>query len=284
MKSTLVVLTDFSPAAAQARAYAAVLAAPLGAEIHLVQVFFPPVMSPEVGMVMLAANARDTEETRRALNKLAAEMPVPATVELLENGWDGAVAEVLARYRPLLLITGLTATSGFFDELFSNRTLSLAHDTGYPLLLVPQHLPAAARHPPRRLVIAVKDRAFHLASEARAVAPLLDALAPTITTVCVLPLDNPDGGWNGLQAVRQSGLAAAIADTQPHTVLNPIGGATADGIRRAVRELDADMLALLDPGHGWVDKLFDGSIIDQVLRDTQVPVLLLAARVAPSEM
>ena len=51
-----------------------------------------------------------------------------------------------------------------------------------------------------------------------------------------------------------------------------------------MRELDADMLALLDPGHGWVDKLFDGSIIDQVLRDAQVPVLLLAARVAPPKM
>ena len=150
MKPSIVVLTDFSPAAAQARAYAAVLAAPLGASIHLVQVFFPPVMNPEVSMVMLAVNARDTEETRLALNKLATEMPVPATAELLENGWDGAVADVLARYRPLLLVTGLTATSGFFDELFSNRTLSLAHDTGYPLLLVPQNLPAAARHPPHR--------------------------------------------------------------------------------------------------------------------------------------
>ena len=43
-------------------------------------------------------------------------------------------------------------------------------------------------------------------------------------------------------------------------------------------ELSADVLVLLDPGHGWVRKLFSGSVIDEVLRHTLVPVLLLATQ------
>ena len=34
--------------------------------------------------------------------------------------------------------------------------------------------------------------------------------------------------------------------------------------------------ALFDPGHDWVNKLFGGSAIAEVLRHTQVPMLLLA--------
>ena len=40
-----------------------------------------------------------------------------------------------------------------------------------------------------------------------------------------------------------------------------------------------DEWALLDLGHGWVETLFGGSIIDEVLRHT--PVLLLATRKMP---
>ncbi|OGX85403.1 hypothetical protein BEN47_14910 [Hymenobacter lapidarius] len=52
----------------------------------------------------------------------------------------------------------------------------------------------------------------------------------------------------------------------------------AAGLRQAVEELSADVLVLLDPGHGWVAKLFGDSVIDEVLRHTQVPVLLLATQ------
>ena len=52
----------------------------------------------------------------------------------------------------------------------------------------------------------------------------------------------------------------------------------AEGILQAVGELGADGLVLLDLGHGWVHTLFEGSVIQQVLRQTRVPVLLLSAR------
>lgn len=286
MEPSILVLTDFSPAAERARAYAAALAAPLGAVVHLLKVNIPAPMNPEVGRVLYATNARYVQDDRHSLEQLAANLPGPATAELAETGWTEAVRHALDEHRPLLVVAGLTATTGLLDEWLSNRTLPLAHETGYPLLLVPQNLPDAALHPPRRLALAVEDAPFQLVRDATTITPLLDALAPEIVVVTVLSAEAAarDGaGHNGLRAARQCGLTRSIADSRPHQMISAQASSehAAAGIRQAVAELPADLLVLLDPDHGWVHKLFRGSVIDQVLRQTTVPVLLLAARVGP---
>jgi len=274
MKPNLVVLTDFSPAAERARAYAAVLAAPLGAELHLVHVFLPTPPATEYGVVLPYIDEGYVLETRRSLQRVADALPVPATAELIETSWYEAVEQAVHQHQPLLLVAGLTATHGQLDEWLSNRALPLAHRTGYPLLLVPEHLPDTALHLPARLALAVEDRGFRLAPSATAVAPLLDMLGLDIVTVSVLTEEDQACGWDGLKAAQHCGLAAAMPHSGLHKV---IGDLPASGILQAATELSADILALLDQGHGWVHKLFSGSIIDHVLRHARVPVLLLSA-------
>ncbi|OGX85413.1 hypothetical protein BEN47_14960 [Hymenobacter lapidarius] len=274
MKPNLVVLTDSSPAAKQARAYAAVLAAALGAEVHLVHVYPTPPMTSRVAVVLQATNKRYVRQERRALEQLAADFPVPATADTLETGWDEAVQQALNQYRPLLLVAGLTATHGQFDEWLSNRTLPLARETGYPLLLVPAHLPAEALHPPRRLVLAVENRPFALTPQAKELSTVFDALATEIITVTVVPGLEPEGGEQGLLAARQSGLAGMMPRSPLHQV---VGAAAAPGILEAGQELSADVVAMIDVGHGWAHKLLVDSVIEQVLREVSVPLLLLSA-------
>ena len=183
-------------------------------------------------------------------------------------------------HRDLLLVSGLTATSGFLDEWFSNRAVPVPHQTGCPLLLMPEHLPDAALHQPRRLALAVEDRPFRLAPAAKAVAPLLDALHLDTVAVTVLPEAEIIGGWSGLRAVQRSGLTTGIARCGLHKVAGEQAGS---GILQAVHDLEADLVALLDQDHGWAHKLFKGSVIDYVLRHTPVPVLLLSAQVLNTE-
>ena len=272
MKPSLLVLTDSSPAAERARAYAAVLAAPLGAEVHLLHVYPTPPMTARVGAVMHATTARYVRHERHALEQVAAEMPVPATATTVATGWDDAVQQALDQYHPLLVIAGLTATDGLLDEWLSNRALPLAHDTGYPLLLVPQYLPVAALRPPRCLALAVRDQAFILTPEALALSPLLAALDAAVVPTTVGRADEPNAGRHGLAAAQECGLTPALAGSSLYRV---VAEAPASGLQRAVEELSADILVLLDPGHGWVSKLFGESVIDEVLRQTPVPVLLL---------
>jgi nucleotide-binding universal stress UspA family protein len=47
------------------------------------------------------------------------------------------------------------------------------------------------------------------------------------------------------------------------------------GIWQVTDGLEADLVILLDQGHGWAHKLFNGSVIADVLCYSQVPVLLL---------
>ncbi len=275
MKPNLLVLTDSSPAAEQARAYAAVLAAPLGAEVHLLHVYPTPPTTPSIGRALRATTAPYVRQERHALEAVAAAMPGTTTATTVAQGWDEAVQEALTRHQPLLVVAGLTATDGLLDEWLSNRALPLAHETGYPLLLVPQHLPAAELHPPRCLVLAVRDQAFTLTPESLALTPLLVALdAAVLPTTVALP-EEETAGRHGLTSAQECGLTPALAGSRLHRV---VAEEPAAGLRQAVQKLSADVLVLLDPGHGWVSKLFGESVIDEVLRHTQVPVLLLATQ------
>jgi nucleotide-binding universal stress UspA family protein len=274
MKPSIVVLTDFSLAAERARAYATALAAPLGAELHLVHIFPPLTTTTAYGAALPSPNHRYGPENRRHLQQVADMLPVPATADLLEADWYEAVEQTIRRYRPLLLVSGLTATDGMLDEWLSTRTLPLAYETGYPLLLVPENLSDEAMHPPHCLALAVEDQPFALTPAERAASLLFDKLDCTIIPVTVLPPARSAGGWEGLHAARQCGLSARLPQAKLHKV---VAEKPAPGVLRAVTELEADVVALLDQGHEWAHTLFSGSTIDQVLRHAQVPVLLLAA-------
>jgi nucleotide-binding universal stress UspA family protein len=274
MQPTFVVLTDFSPAGDRACAYAAALAAPLGAALHLVHVFSLPFTSPRMAVAMRAASAAHVLEDSQLLQQKAGELPLPATTQVIEADWAGAVAQVLAEYHPLLLVAGLTATDGPFDEWVSNRPLPLAYQTGYPLLLVPENLPEAALHPPRRLLLAVEDRPFQLSPEAQLLGPQLDVLGCQVFVATVRPPDAPPASQAGLRAAWQCGLALAFTKAELRQVVD---ARPASGIWQAADELEADLVVLLDQGHGWAHKVFSGSVIADVIRFSQVPVLLLAA-------
>lgn len=262
MRPTLLVLTDSSPAAERAQAYAAVLAAPLGAEVHLLHVYPTPPTTVPVGRVL---------RERHALEKTATAMPTTTVTEL----WNETVQQTLDQHQPLLLIAGLTATDGLLGEWLSNRALPLAHETGYPLLLVPQQLPTTALRPPRCLVLAVREQPFTLTPEGLALGPHFEALHAAVVPASVARPGELHTARHGLAAARECGLTSALAHSHLHRV---VAESPAAGLQQAVAELAADVLVLLDPGHGWVSKLFGESIIDEVLQHTRVPVLLLATQ------
>jgi nucleotide-binding universal stress UspA family protein len=277
MQPSLVVLTDFSPAGDRACAYAAALATALGAALHLVHVFSLPFTSPRMAVAMHEAIAEHVQEDSQLLQQKARELPLPATTQVIEADWTDAVAQVLADYHPLLLVVGLTATDGPLHEWLSNRPLPLVHQTGYPLLLVPENLPLAALHPPRRLLLAVEDRPFQLSPEGQLLGPQFDKLGCQAFVTTVLPPDAPTDGQAGLRAARQCGLASALAQAELRKVVD---AKPAAGIWQAADELEADLVVLLDQGHGWAHKVFSGSVIADVIRYSQVPVLLLAAHLS----
>ena len=280
MTPSIVVFTDFSTAAERARSYAALLAVYLGAQVHLIHVYPLAPVAARLSGALQATHARFVRRNRQLLARVAADMPGAATATTVEADWDEAVREAIRQHQPLLLVAGLTATDMPPDEWSSTHILPLAYQTGHPLLLVPEHLPNTALRPPHCLAFAVRDAPFRLAPKAIAVARLLNALRIRAVPVTVFPPDEATTGEHGLRSARECELVATLYRSSLHRV---IGEQPAKGILQAVEELSADMLALLDPGHGWVYNLFNDNTIEQVLRHARVPVLLLAAEVGSSD-
>jgi len=272
MKPSIFVFTEAEAADTPTLAYAAALAKPLGATLRLLHVLsLPAVAELEYDVPLL--DAAYLPAVRAALTRAIAGLSVPATVELLEDDWHAGLDQLLATHHPALLVAGLTATTGPLDEWLSNRVLTLAHRTGYPLLLVPEHLPVAAQRPPRRMLLAVEDHPFRLTPPGRALAPVLAKLGCAVLPATVFPPHASAGrGEAARRAVQHCGLSATLAHEELRHILheNP-----AAGIWQAADELSADWVALLDQGHGWLHKVFSGSVIADVLRYSQVPVLLL---------
>ena len=276
MNPSIVVFTDFSAAAERARSYAAVLAVCLGAEVYLIHIYPRTPVVARAGGATHATHARFVRRNRRLLAQVATDMPGSATATTVEADWDETVHAAINLHRPLLLVAGLTAADMPPDEWSSTRILPLAYQTGYPLLLVPEHLPNTALRPPRCLALAVRDEPFRLAPKAIVVARLLNALRILAVPVTVFPPEEATTGEHGLRSAQECGLVATLYRSSLHRV---VGEQPAQGILQAVHELSADMLTLLDPGHGWVYNLFNDNTIERVLQRTRVPVLLLSAKV-----
>lgn len=194
-----------------------------------------------------ATTARYVWRERHALETVAAAMSVPATATTVATDWNEAVQQALDQHHPLLLIAGLTATGGLLDEWISNRALPLAHETGYPLLLVPEHLPTAALRLPRCLALAVRNQAFTMTPEAQALRPLLAAPDATVVPTTIARPNEPNAGRHVLTAAQECGLTPGLVGSSLYWV----SGRGARGRSAANRrELSADVLVLLDPSHG----------------------------------
>ncbi|UYZ60368.1 universal stress protein [Hymenobacter latericus] len=268
---TIVVLTDLSPAAEQARRYAAQVAAPLGARVVLLH------LSQEL---TLPSNATETSaEIRRTLpaklQALADEMLVPTTAEVVEGNFDEDIDAIIERYNPMLLVLGLTQANSYFEALLSNRALNMLRYGACPVVLVPA---SAALTPPYRVVLAVDGEAFTVPQAAAAV------LDEVFTTWAVSPtVVNTVGSAAkasiaALQQVQASGL---LRGEQQLNYQQPVVKAPEEGILRVVAEQRANLLVMIARRRSLLGQLFHRSVTSRVLRSTNVPVLLLPGDEVP---
>ncbi|RTQ52558.1 universal stress protein [Hymenobacter gummosus] len=267
---TLVVLTNLSPAAERARRYAARLAGPLGARVVLLHVYQPPVLSPDTGLVMGSAGYYDREQTDTALQALAADMPVPATAEVIDGAFADGLSAAVRRYQPLLLVLGLTSTEHYFDALLANRALPLLRHSPCAVLLVPE---TAALTPPHRVVLGVDGEPFAVGPAAAAV--LHELLRTWQAQATLTYTSTPASSLSRnevLRAVQRSGLLPAAAEIDFH---QPLADTPEQGLLRTAAARQANLLVLMARRRSFLGQLFHRSVTARVARQASLPVLLL---------
>ena len=271
MTPSIVVLTDFFAVSNRALSYAAGLAVPLRASLLLLHVRHDELLAPE------AFASRHTPEgelkTFYALEKLSAEQPVAAAVDISDFSLAEAVQEVVAQRPPLLLVLGRAGTEPTAHNLLTDTAMDLLQHTPYPLLVVP---PAGwDAFPPRRLLLAVDGEPFNLVEYRDVLSQLLNATHGTLSLVHVTDNDEtPPSAAAVLDTVLTNDLVSELtADSLRQVFQNTVVG----GILQEAAGQQADMLVVVARRHSLVGGLFHRSVTAQLLRESAIPVLVLPA-------
>lgn len=270
--SAYLVLTDFTPDADRALAYAAALAAPMGASLVLLHVRRESLLDPEAFTGRIRHMSEG--EIAAALAQRAATVNVPVVVEMTVESIANGVEEAVARHQAVLVVLGKPATDAIPDELATSTSLTLLRDTQVPLLVVPAAA-AATQQAPARITLAADGEAFRLSEPVIvSVQKLLQRLQPALAVAYVAEPGQSDDCRLALASVLHSGLGTDLPDIQTHGVRHH---ARAAGILQAAAETQADLLVLVTRRRSFLGELFHRSVSAQVVLHSALPVLLLPA-------
>jgi len=145
-QSSIVVPVDFEPASIQALKIAEQIAEPLGAEVILLHVCQPPMISyPEVSPVMVSGLHKDLLAAgKRALDELAAKAGGRRT--LLREGDAGVeIVRAVDQLRPTLVVMGTHGRTGLRRLLIGSVAEHVIQHCPVPVLTA--HAPEAEGTP-----------------------------------------------------------------------------------------------------------------------------------------
>ncbi|GAB3853858.1 hypothetical protein GCM10028822_23130 [Hymenobacter terrigena] len=275
-------MTDFSAAAEVALAYTTRLAKLVGGQVLLLHVFedhelgptnYPP--GPAFGQPGMHARPHASREAvLTELAREARELPVPAEAELMEAPMGEALHHLLAHRYPQLLVLGRAHAHAWFAHLLTqSHKAATLEATHIPVLLVPEDWPRLEL--PRHLVVAADGAPLALTAATQDLAPLLTKLRPTTTVVHIAAhAHGPSLAAEALQAVQETGLFGPLDGNSVYDLreMAPVAG-----LLHAVNELAADLLVVMPRPHFFPGSLFHHDVTAELLRTSQVPVLVLPA-------
>ena len=263
---TLIVLTNFFPAAYQAVRYAAELAAPIGARLVLLHVRAASALEGE----LLLRPPKHEGDLRAAVLAIAHGVAVPVAVELVPDLQLSTALGLARRFGPVLFVLGRAEAPARNDDV-STAVQNLLRGGGFPLLVVPEayHGPCS----PTRIAVAADGEPFGL-DQATFAFQLVARLRPVITVVTVDSIEDDQACAAALRYVKASGLTAGASYTTPLAVRHP---SPAQGLLTAIAQTEAQLLVLIARHRSFFGAMFHRSVTSQLLAESPVPLLVQPA-------
>jgi nucleotide-binding universal stress UspA family protein len=138
---TIIVATDFSAAARNAAGYAAAMAKAIGAQLHLLHVFQPPVSYGEIVVAIdLQQWQRDAETT---LNEWKADLQrrtnsiIDIHTEVRMGSYFGELEAVCKQLTPYAVVIGSTGKTAAERLLFGSNAVFTMKHLSWPVIAVP---------------------------------------------------------------------------------------------------------------------------------------------------
>ncbi|KAA9339753.1 universal stress protein [Hymenobacter busanensis] len=239
------------------------------ARVVLLHVYQAPDTYSETGIMPGSVPYYDREQITYALHRQAESMAMPTAVEVVTGPFGEALEAAVQRFKPLLVVVGLTSVEGYVETLLANRALPWLRTSPVPAVLVPE---GAALVAPRRVLVGIDGEGFAVPATAAA---SFQELLTTWKAHPVLTYATTPGSslsrTEVLQSVRHSGLLPTDMEI---SFQQPLADTPEKGLLGAVDEQRANLLVLLARRRSLFGALVHRSVTARVLRKATVPVLL----------
>lgn len=263
--NTLIVPTDFSPAAEKAVAYAAQLAKQIEASVVLLHVYSLPVPMTDYPVIMVTADdVKKIAESGLAKALEEATKNFAGVVFETESRLGDVMTEIEACCKerdPFALVAGMEETKGFDRFLFGDTALSLIKNCSYPVIVVPETSTTTAL---KNIMLATDllNAADLPTTTVKAIASVLGATLHIVHVEAGKGTDSPED------------LMAAFADT--NTSYHPIqDDDVTEGLKQYVLQNSIDLVLLLPHKHNLYERLFFKDHAEGILHTMPVPVMSL---------
>jgi nucleotide-binding universal stress UspA family protein len=271
---TILIATDFSPAAKNATEYGVRLAKYFNASIILVNAYPLPPSDYEMGFAVEMSNAlRDTadEGLQRVEEEIAARHQRDFHItKVAEMGFP---AEVIMRaaekYNADLVVMGIVGEAGALKEhLIGSAAVHVARSSAVPTLIIPS---GVAYHPVRKIAFACdldKTEESYAVYITKYFARLFDA------ELEIVNVEEPDEEMSNEKARSSLFIEKKLA-TLPHRTVFATASDTAEGLKTYLQAHPCDLLITNPKKHSFFHNLFHESTTKKLAFHLSVPVLAI---------
>lgn len=268
---TILVATDFSPAALNAAMYAADLALSVDAGIHLLHVFQLPVSYTEIPVPLDEANITSAATDEIALLKSKLEQTVGTSVEISYEIRTGAffheLEAVCRKLEPYLVVMGSQGSTAAERILFGSHAIYAMKHLHWPLMTVP---PAAHFGNIRKVGLACDFRSASDTLPLEAITRLINSFQASLIVINMGRQDSFDPDVVHEAEKLQEKLKAL------HPGFHFLSDEDVDeGILEFAKKHHLDLLIVLPKYHSPVESIFHKSHTKQLVLHSEVPVIAL---------
>ncbi|MEI9943845.1 MAG: universal stress protein [Chitinophagaceae bacterium] len=271
---TLLVATDFSPAATNAMNYAADMALQINAGILLFHVYQVPVSVSEVPLVLVSVDElkenaeRKIEKVKKGLQhitsgkiKIDTETILGNTVDELENSCQ--------RINPFAVIMGTVGHSAIERTIFGSTTLTAIKHLTSPVICVPKGKEYGTGI--KKIGLACD---FREVMETTPFAVIKDVVKSFNTELHVLNADHKNKNFKPGSPEQSTLLHTALEDLNPvydfieHEDLEK-------GINEFAEKNNLDLIIAIPKKHKLLEGLFKTSSTKQLVFESHIPVMCI---------
>jgi nucleotide-binding universal stress UspA family protein len=271
---TLLIPTDFSPAALNAANYAADMALAIGADLFLLHVYQVPVAVTDVPLVLLSVDdlKKAAEEKLLKLKtdlghvvsgklKIATEARLGNTMDELE--------ETCKTINPFAVVMGSTGHSGIERVLFGSTTLTAIKHLTLPVICVPKGKEYGAGIKKIGLACDLKE-----VEETIPFTAILGFVKELNAEFHVLNVEEHQANEKPGSSEQTALLGTAVKELNPkfHFIDH---GDIEDGINEFAEKNNLDLIIAIPKKHKLLDGIFKPSSTKQLVFESHIPVMCI---------